>query len=171
MFVCNISKSVCCWVRTGRGDNNINVTKKIRFKRERVEYIIYGDERKSMVDRNGQRIAKRVSFFVLCRIDLNKFTSPKKKKKVTRLCCLLCHIRQNFYAWRSCYQFHPQKRFQIIKKKKKVDRRRLFPFCFSRRCWAKIVECNTGLLIKSLLPPSYLKNGVRKERPTRSFKR
>ena len=128
-FLCvfNVSKSVCCWVRTGRGDNNNNVTKKKNqiFKRERVEYIIYGDERESMVDRNGQRIAKRVSFFVLCRIDLNKFTSPKKNKKL-RDCvvCWLCHIRQNLYARRSCYQFHPQKRFQIIKKKKKVDRRR-----------------------------------------------
>jgi hypothetical protein len=43
-FLCvfNVSKSVCCWVRTGRGDNNNNVTKKkIRFLRERESNTLY----------------------------------------------------------------------------------------------------------------------------------
>ena len=129
-----------------------------------------------MVDRNGQRIAKRVSFFVLCRIDLNKFTSPKKKKKSYTIvlsvgCATLDKICMHDGP---AINSIPKKGFKSSRRKKKWtddEKRRLFLFCFSRRCWAKIMECNTGLLIKSLLPPSYLKNGVRKERPTRSFER
>jgi hypothetical protein len=79
-----------------------------------------------MVDRNGQRIAKRVSFFVLCRIDLNKFTSPKKKKKSYTIvlsvgCATLDKICMHDGP---AINSIPKKGFKSSRRKKKVDRRR-----------------------------------------------
>lgn len=127
-----------------------------------------------MVDRNGQRIAKRVSFFVLCRIDLNKFTSPKKKKKLHDcVVCWLCHIRQNLYARRSCYQFHPQKRFQIIKKKKKSGQTTKNDDCFFfvlvDDAGQKLWNATLGSLLNLYYPPPIWKmEWEKRDRPEAS---